>query len=76
MDVLKPKGLFVPQSLSDTRWSAHADATKALNTGYTEMVGVLDELANDESQTADTKNTALSLHCLLEYRPRPLQPDQ
>ena len=40
------------------------------------MVGVLDERANDESQRADTKNTALSLHCLLEYRPRPLQPDQ
>ena len=47
--------------LSDTRWSAHADATRALNNGYSEIRDVLERIANDENQKGETRNTATSL---------------
>jgi hypothetical protein len=34
---LVPKGLLMPKRLSATRWSAHADAIKALRLGYTDF---------------------------------------
>lgn len=68
-DALKAKGLQVPKRLSDTRWSAHSDATRALVDGYSEIMDVLDEIANDEQLNSETRNTAETLHqtmCTLE----------
>jgi len=39
-DKLEAKKLPVPKQLSDTRWSAHADAVKALKSGYSDIAGV------------------------------------
>ena len=47
--------------LSDTCWSAHADATRALNNGYSEIRDVLERIANDQNQKGETRNTATSL---------------
>ena len=47
--------------LSDTRWSAHADATRALNNGYSGIRDVLERIANDENQKSETRNTTTSL---------------
>jgi hypothetical protein len=66
---LAPKGLPMPKRLSDTRWSAHADATKALMSGYADFAVVLDEIANDANQKGETCNTASGLYdrmCKLE----------
>ncbi|XP_014678126.1 PREDICTED: zinc finger MYM-type protein 1-like [Priapulus caudatus] len=62
MDRINPKGLRVPKSLSDTRWSAHAGATKPLREGYTEILDVLDGISEDENQKGDRRNTASSLY--------------
>ena len=40
--------LSVVKGLSDTRWSAHADAIKALYFGYTQMQEALKDLAGNE----------------------------
>ena len=48
--------------MSDTRWSAHADATKAFLKGYREVSEALEEIAVDEKQKADARNTAMSLY--------------
>ena len=58
---LKPKGLLVPKSLSDTRWSAHANAMKALVLGYEDIRACLDEIAADESVKGDVRCTAEGL---------------
>src|SRR6478609_7358335 len=66
---LAPKGLPMPKRLSDTRWSAHADASKALLSGYADFTAVLDEIANDVNQNGETCNTASGLYdqmCKLE----------
>ena len=51
----------MPKRLSHTRWSAHADAVKALVLGYTDIAEVLDEIANDVNEKGETCNTALGL---------------
>jgi len=51
----------MPKRLSDTRWSAHADAVKALMLVYTYIAEVLDEIAHDVNETGETCNTALGL---------------
>jgi hypothetical protein len=68
-DKLAPKGLLMPKRLSETRWSAHADATKALMLGYADFTAVLDDIANDVNQNGETCNTASALYdqmCKLE----------
>ncbi|KAJ8042390.1 hypothetical protein HOLleu_13432 [Holothuria leucospilota] len=60
--VLDQEGLQIPKRLSDKRWSAHHDATKALLNGYDAIMGVLDELANDDLQKGDVRNTAYGLY--------------
>ncbi|XP_050509357.1 zinc finger MYM-type protein 1-like [Diabrotica virgifera virgifera] len=51
----------VVKSLSETRWSARADATKALYTGFSEIKDALFNICNDECQTAVVKHQALSI---------------
>ena len=47
--------------MSDTRWSACADATKALSDGYVEIKSALEEIADDTEQNATTRHEADSL---------------
>jgi len=53
-DVLPPHGLVV-KTLSDTRWSARADATRAVSSHYQEIVKVLGDICIDAKQTSDTR---------------------
>lgn len=51
----------VVKSLSETRWSARADATKALYSGYNEIKISLSQLSDDESQTGAVRHEARAL---------------
>jgi len=51
----------VVKRLSDTRWSAHADAVKALCEGYANIQLALDTLACDVDQSKDTRIEGQSL---------------
>ena len=53
--------LSVVKRLSDTRWSAHADAIKALYFGYTQIQEALKDLAGNEQQRCETRHEAASL---------------
>ena len=46
------------KNLSDTRWSARADAVKVLSEGYDENIIVLEELSADNNQPAETRAEA------------------
>jgi hypothetical protein len=54
------KGLTV-KSLCKTRWSARADAVKALSDGYTEIKFALNVVADDDKQKAAVRHEARSL---------------
>ena len=41
---------------AETRWSAIAEAVKAISEGVTELVEFLESLSDDISQTMDTRN--------------------
>ena len=60
-DKLDTQDLPMPKRLSDTRWSAHADAVKALMLVYTYIAEVIDEIANDVNEKGETCNTALGV---------------
>jgi len=49
-------GALTLKSLSDTRWSARADATKAVRFGYAEIKSVLDDTSSDVRQNGGTRN--------------------
>ena len=51
----------VPKRLSDTRWSARADAVKSLSENYEVFRHVLELLSNDELQKNDTRSEAASI---------------
>ena len=53
--------LSVVKRLSETRWSAHADAIKALYFGYTQIQEALKDLAGNEQQRCETRHEAASL---------------
>ena len=53
--------------MSDTRWSARADATKALVKGYDEINAAFEEIADDVEQKADIRQEA---HGLAAYMNR------
>lgn len=52
---------LIPKHLSDTRWSARADATEAVFQGYQQFHSALEEIAADDSQNRDTRNQANAL---------------
>ncbi|CAB4019206.1 zinc finger MYM-type 1-like [Paramuricea clavata] len=54
MDQLSSEGLPTVKRMSDTRWSARADAIKALVKGYDEINDALVEIADDEEEKAET----------------------
>ena len=51
-------GNLVLKTLSQTRWSARADATKALLCGYNEIIHALEEIEQDENEKAETRREA------------------
>ncbi|CAB3996904.1 zinc finger MYM-type 1-like [Paramuricea clavata] len=57
---LKKKGLPTVKRLSDTRWSAHAAAVKAVVKGNEEIKAGLKEIAADPEQKGDTRKEALN----------------
>lgn len=59
---------LVVKRLSDTRWSARADAVKALSFGCTEIQDALEELLKDLQQTPDTRHQAKSLFDHMLFR--------
>ncbi|XP_076812876.1 zinc finger MYM-type protein 1-like [Clavelina lepadiformis] len=55
---LKNRCTLTLKGLSGTRWCERADAVKALVEGWKSIQEVLDELAADKEQKADTRNQA------------------
>ena len=60
-DQLSSKSLPTVKRMSDTRWSARADATEALVKGYDEINAALEEIADDVDQKADGRQDARGL---------------
>ena len=53
LELIASKSLATVKRMSDTRWSAHADATEALVKGYDEINPALEEMhTEDEKQEA------------------------
>lgn len=50
------------KSLSETRWSAHAQAVHALYINYENIHGTLKTIAEDENQNITTRSEAETLH--------------
>jgi hypothetical protein len=59
-DALPPHGLVV-KTLSDTRWSARADATRSVFAHYPEIVKALTDICTDTKQSADARLQAEGL---------------
>jgi hypothetical protein len=53
--------LPVLKTLSKTRWSVRADASKGLHKSYHEVVSALTEIGSDEGQTKDVRSEANSI---------------
>lgn len=60
---LQNAGSNIPilKRLSDTRWSARADATKALLCGFTTIKQVLDDISNNKDQKVECRDQAYGL---------------
>jgi len=64
-----PVGGLVVKTLSGTRWSARADAVKALSVHYSQIQDALIEISSDSTQSEDTRCEATRLEskmCKLE----------
>ena len=57
-DKLSSKSLPTVKRMSDTRWSACADATKALVKGYDEINAALEEIHTEEDEKPEAKHEA------------------
>jgi len=60
------KGSTTVKSLSKTRWSARADASKTLYNSYKEIVAALSELCSSEDETKETQTEAKNIMGKLE----------
>jgi len=56
----------VLKSLSETRWSAHADAINALHNGYNHIFEALLLIAKNTDKSAETRNKAQSIRKKME----------
>ncbi|XDV19134.1 hypothetical protein PO909_024682, partial [Leuciscus waleckii] len=54
------------KSLSDTRWSAHAQATKALQQNYSRIQESLQKISNDTTQCLTTRDEARTLYMKMD----------
>ena len=59
------KGCRVTKSLSQTRWSANAEAVYALCHSYKNICTALEEILGNENEKADTRKTARNLNNFL-----------
>ena len=55
------EGHKLVKRLSDTRWSARADAVNALAVGYDKICEALESIVTDERQTMESRNEARNL---------------
>ena len=60
-------GLPVVKHLSDTRWAAHSDASKALNCGYEKIRMVLEQFTENLDETAKARQEARGILSQREY---------
>ena len=61
MNQLSSEGLPTVKRMSDTRWLARVDATKALVKGYDEINDALVEITDDEEEKPETREEARGL---------------
>ena len=61
MEQLKNAVKITVKREAETRWSAKAEAVKAISEGVTELVQLLESLSDDITQTMDTRNEAGTL---------------
>jgi len=61
LDSNENKRIETVKGLSSTRWSAHAQATKALRLNYRNIYSTLTKIAEDDTQNAVTRDEARSL---------------
>lgn len=54
---IKGERLLVPKRLSDTRWSARADACRALKAGYGSFISALEEIAKNTEEKMVRSNS-------------------
>ncbi|GBP10656.1 hypothetical protein EVAR_6226_1 [Eumeta japonica] len=59
----------VVKSLSQTRWSARADAVSALHGGYKRIIEALITIANDTEQARETGDDALRINLVTSNHP-------
>ena len=60
----------VPKQLSNTRWSCHADAIKALKMGFKNICTALEQIASNQDEKQITRLEALGIakeFCMLEF---------
>uniref|UniRef100_H3A1C2 HAT C-terminal dimerisation domain-containing protein n=1 Tax=Latimeria chalumnae TaxID=7897 RepID=H3A1C2_LATCH len=65
-DSVDKQTLLTLKSLSDTRWSSHADSTKALCKNYDRIRQALEDLSKNMNQSPDTQLEAASLQSKME----------
>ena len=63
---------LVPKNLADTRWSAHAQATRALKEAYDLVDEALQEIANDSHQKPSTRHEAGNLSATMSIWDTPI----
>ena len=61
MEQVSSEGLPTVKRMSDTLWSARADATKALVEGYDEINNALVQIAGNEEEKPETREEAHGL---------------
>ena len=57
---------LIPKRLSDTRWSAHADALRSLSSNYQPFKRVLEDISTNIQQKPDIRNEASALVDIME----------
>ena len=65
-DALERSGTPTIKRLSDTRWSAHSDAIRALKMGYTDIKNLLEVISEDEEEKADARLEAKGLFSMMD----------
>ena len=65
-DDLERSGTPTVKRLSDTRWSAHSDAIRALKMGYTDIKNLLEVISEDEEEKADARLEAKGLFSMMD----------
>ena len=65
-DALERSETPTVKRLSDTRWSAHSDAIRALKMGYMDIKNLLEVIFEDEEEKADARLEAKDLFSMMD----------